>query len=113
MQLPPEVLGATMDVITKAYQSGRRARQGARLRRGGAGQARLHDAADAARTRRAALVDSRAAKARLPGGVQQLGAPGDDMVARGGLTVSSSIRLLSGARWLAQIAPRITSMYMR
>ena len=63
-RLLPEVLGATMDVITKAYQSGRRARQDARFASAAApGKPRLHDAADAAaqdlRKRAALLVDSR------------------------------------------------------
>ena len=39
-RLLPEVLGATMDVITKAYQSGRRARRDARRVRAGAGKPR-------------------------------------------------------------------------
>ena len=80
-RLLPEVLGATMDVITKAYQSGRRARQDARFASAAApGKPRLHDAADAAaqdlRKRAALLVDfAGLLKARLPDDVHaRLGA---------------------------------------
>jgi len=75
------VLGATMDVITAAYASGRRARQDARFASAAApGKPRLHDAADAAaqdlRKRAALLVDfAGLLKARLPDDVHaRLGA---------------------------------------